>query len=1154
LEKYLSCSCQYQINKICKNLFPMKLIKTKSFNLLILLFLAGLAFLFTEKAQAAIIAQYTGGIVVYADGTTGTPKYKVFDDSGGFGSEQSASSVGSSAIEWIRVAASPTDDEWIIATRDAGDVIKAQICTGVDGGVSCGTPTQITATAGTHGLRNFDVAYEQTSGQALLVYGTATADELRKIEWTGSWGSDAAITTNRTTGTVEWVELTARPGSDQIGIAYSDSNDAVSAYRWSGTAAGDEATANIGSTAITADFRKFDVSFEGTSGDMLVVAWVGAAGTARTGQLVGSTWTIGDQTAVDVVTGFVDLPEVPTGTNYLGVSSHGAAATTLSEGFAWTGSAVTDGTNGDDNLLTWAANYQLSAIAYLNSTYPSVAVISNSAATDDIDWWTMSSAGAITDQTVNTRTRGAGRFRDLFDYPNADKVLLLTTDANSDLWADTWDGAAVSGTAWTDRTSGGTLEDSLVTATTDVVDFAFRLAPPPGIIGSLGKTADGWSGAVPVYGTLTDISHDDYPYARAQVTTIASQVFYTDMTWSSGNSRYEGTIYVGSNICTGCDDPKTYSGSFSVVVQLDNNSGFPSIDYSGSAVTFTTAVTLKRSSMDAATNTNYTDYNAAWSTDHWNISINDFAFSMNTGTGTNFAVAVPIYPTTSSPSNFTVAYNGSSISQGTAASTVNAWWYESTSHTLYLQFASLTTTLVDVDITFDNDTDLFATRYNWTMTADMGTRKGSNGLYIANQYLTTFYYGKPLSTADNNVACSGNECEMTGMQAESRAHETGGPDESTDCMERIAVHVDDTPRSDGTGYYQYDTKWKQSETPSWIISQSNSQFVLETNSDDTASTGWAQQLNNGIAAKRTQTIYSGKRYIKNEYVFTNNGASAHKYPMVWEREQWHSTDRQTNDHGRFQGDTSDVVMEQRQSMSGYSCPWQTSYDSGTYINMGMVYDANNLPDYGVFAVEAFLAPTTAEWPLSITNPHATQTTDQTGFEKTWASVGVGSTASFTFWHVHNAESSWANIATAMDADCDELNASTVISLTISDGTIGYGNVIVGTPKDTTSGGLNDTQTVTNNGNVAEDFEIQGINTANWTLGASAGDAIYKHAWCTSNCDSSPTWNALTAAYQTLVTNIGVSSAQDFDLQVTVPTVNSGTNQQDVSVTVRAIEH
>lgn len=496
----------YRIQRVWQKPQMRRRIKWGAVSLLLLnlLFGAYTSYFITkpEKVEAAEIAQYSGGLLVFADTVNvGTPKYKTFDDTTGFGVKQSAQSVGTAAIKWMRVAASPTNDEWIIVTKDAAatnNVIKAQVCTGVDGGVSCGTPTTISSAQGTALFRNFDVAYEQTSGDALLVYSTSTIDTLRKIEWTGgAWTGDAAITLNRTSGTVEWVELTARPGSNQIGIAYSDTNDDVSAFRWSGTAVGDEATSAITTVAQAGNVRKFDVSFEGTSGDMLVASPTTTAGTTAYGQLSGTTWTIGTSTPPDVLTDFMDLSE-PGSSDYISMSTHGVATTTLSEGYGWNGSAISDNTLGDDNLQTWAASYQLTATNYFSSgTYYAVAVISNSTATDDIDWWTMTGTGTVADQTVNTRTRGAARFIDLFDYPNADKELLLTGDANSDLWADTWAGAT-GASAWTDLTSGGALETSLASATTDVIDFAFRLAPnaPPTI--TVSGTTDVTSGTVNV--------------------------------------------------------------------------------------------------------------------------------------------------------------------------------------------------------------------------------------------------------------------------------------------------------------------------------------------------------------------------------------------------------------------------------------------------------------------------------------------------------------------------------------------------------------------------------------------------------------------------------------------------------------------------------
>ncbi len=53
----------------------------------------------------------------------------------------------------------------------------------------------------------------------------------------------------------------------------------------------------------------------------------------------------------------------------------------------------------------------------------------------------------------------------------------------------------------------------------------------PGVTGSLGKTTDGWGGAIPVYMTLdSPLSNEDYPYARAKVDTPATETYYTDMT------------------------------------------------------------------------------------------------------------------------------------------------------------------------------------------------------------------------------------------------------------------------------------------------------------------------------------------------------------------------------------------------------------------------------------------------------------------------------------------------------------------------------------------------------------------------------------------------------------------------------------------------
>lgn len=130
-----------------------------------------------------------------------------------------------------------------------------------------------------------------------------------------------------------------------------------------------------------------------------------------------------------------------------------------------------------------------------------------------------------------------------------------------------------------------------------------------------------------------------------------------------------------------------------------------------------------------------------------------------------------------------------------------------------------------------------------------------------------------------------------------------------------------------------------------------------------------------------------------------------------------------------------------------------------------------------------------------------------------------------------------------------------ISVTVSDGTVGYGTLSAGTSKSTIASDLNDTQTATNAGNVAEDFNIKGQNSANWTLAASSGSDQYVHKFCIATCASPPTnFTALTTSYQSLASNKAAAGTQTFDLQITVPNPSTVFTQQSVDVTVQAVIH
>lgn len=129
-----------------------------------------------------------------------------------------------------------------------------------------------------------------------------------------------------------------------------------------------------------------------------------------------------------------------------------------------------------------------------------------------------------------------------------------------------------------------------------------------------------------------------------------------------------------------------------------------------------------------------------------------------------------------------------------------------------------------------------------------------------------------------------------------------------------------------------------------------------------------------------------------------------------------------------------------------------------------------------------------------------------------------------------------------------------IALTVADGDVAYGTLAAGGSAGTNP---SDTQTVTNSGNVPEDFTIKGSNSANWTLDSVNTTADhYIHRFCTATCGSAPTnYTALTTSYAALgAGNVAAAGTQTFDLYLTLPQTSSVTTQQAVDVTISAAAH
>ena len=145
----------------------------------------------------------------------------------------------------------------------------------------------------------------------------------------------------------------------------------------------------------------------------------------------------------------------------------------------------------------------------------------------------------------------------------------------------------------------------------------------------------------------------------------------------------------------------------------------------------------------------------------------------------------------------------------------------------------------------------------------------------------------------------------------------------------------------------------------------------------------------------------------------------------------------------------------------------------------------------------------------------------------------------------------------------------LVSLTVNPGTVTYGALAVGTTKNTgqydatnNSYGMAtpQTQTITNNGNVQEDFRIKTSDADGltaWTLSETADSDVFTHAWNWGSTQydgtGAITFTKWTASDSYVVSGVDVpSSGQRYlELQIGMPTSVTDYGNHTITVTVEA---
>ena len=432
-------------------------------------------------------------VIVYSDNTS-FPRWRTYSTvNNTFGTETTMPAITGSPRNFV-LKASPNNNELIAGTVSSAGVLYVYCFNGTNW-----TQDWSVTVGGTADTRRFDIAYEKTSGKAVVLYSTNTTNEMAFRTKSGSatcgsanWNSAISYNPLRTSGIVQWVKLAPdqRSSSNIMATIWADSASDLSAAIWNGTTFANEPSSVTESSlevvSTSQDVDDFDLAYESLSGDLLVV-WANSAGNNGTNGARYRVCTGGTTTcawgAVTIPPTFkddstnLDLASDPV-SNDIVFASIGDAGSDLQIGY-WNGSTWTNRANVDTSAGTPLAGTKLVASGFLENGATSRYVVAYMDSTGtSISWYVASKNGNPSKQkdfTPNSPIGNPKKWIELRpDLINQNTIMAIISDTNSDLFAKKLSMDASANFTWTEADSGSALELNLAQPIVKPFGFVYK--------------------------------------------------------------------------------------------------------------------------------------------------------------------------------------------------------------------------------------------------------------------------------------------------------------------------------------------------------------------------------------------------------------------------------------------------------------------------------------------------------------------------------------------------------------------------------------------------------------------------------------------------------------------------------------------------------
>jgi len=339
----------------------------------------------------------------------------------------------------------------------------------------------------------------------------------------------------------------------------------------------------------------------------------------------------------------------------------------------------------------------------------------------------------------------------------------------------------------------------------------------------------------------------------------------------------------------------------------------------------------------------------------------------------NAQIRIPVFPVTNEISQLSVT--GAGVSNVSLEGNVIAFDCNLTG-----------SNVTRVTIEFDSPSDLAATRIDRYQTGDIGLRNFRNGYLVWNRYYHTAILGSSFTTP-HGPGCIVDH-HVTDL--------TTGVPHTIDCMERVAVHLDNSARNDGTGTYPSNIKWDD-DALSWMQSGNLDSILFRFES------GGNYGRQDDVFVERHVEFYAGTRSFRHHYRIENVDAVSHDFDFVWGREQWlygeGGSNRQNGDRGILPNDAMNYGGEFRFVPGPAEGNWFAAFDLSSFYSIGVLTpddSADELPSYvHLLCNPAISANATGEYPISPAGSCSNM--ENLFFEKQIGVLEPGESASYEFY-------------------------------------------------------------------------------------------------------------------------------------------------------------